>query len=151
MRTLFVAGGMVLLSALTAVPTAHAGKAPATSVMRQDLPAGFAIGSATPSLALQVEIADGRVVASAPAGDGAGNLRATRSGDGAQTMLMVSSDLPVAVKFDLYISSDGERFTYASSCGVTPGVSSFEMWEQPVRLFALGNPRVLPKGRMACD
>jgi hypothetical protein len=64
---------------------------------------------------------------------------------------MVSSTLTEAVKFDLYVSLDGEQFTYTSSCGVTPGVSSFEMWEKPVTHFAIGNPRVLPKGRMACD
>ena len=64
---------------------------------------------------------------------------------------MVSSMLPDAIKFDLYVSTDGEHFEYASTCGVTPGVSSFEMWERTIVLFAMGNPRVLPKGRMDCD
>ncbi|WP_334180152.1 hypothetical protein [Pseudoxanthomonas sp.] len=138
--------------ALCAMPViASAAKPAPKTLSRSELPAGFAIGTASPSLALQVEVVDGKVIASAPAGDGPGNLRAARSGDAAQTTLMVSSALVEAVKFDLYVSLDGERFTYASSCGVTPGVSSFEMWEQPVKLFALGNPRVLPKGRMACD
>lgn len=138
--------------ALCAMPViASAAKPAPKTLSRSELPAGFAIGTASPSLALQVEVVDGKVIASAPAGDGPGNLRAARSGDAAQTTLMVSSALAEAVKFDLYVSLDGERFTYASSCGVTPGVSSFEMWEQPVKLFALGNPRVLPKGRMACD
>ncbi len=142
----------VLLSAACTMPSiASAAKPAPKTLARDELPAGFAIGTASPSLALQVEVVDGKVSASAPAADAPGNLRAARSGDAAQTTLMVSSALTEAVKFDLYISLDGERFTYASSCGVTPGISSFEMWEQPVKLFALGNPRVLPKGRMACD
>ena len=130
---------------------AWAGKAAPKTLARGELPAGFAIGSASPSLALQVEVSDGKVSASAPAGDAPGNLRAARSGDATQTTLMVSSTLPVSIKFDLYVSTDGETFTYTSSCGVTPGISSFEMWERPVTHFAMGNPRVLPAGRMACD
>ena len=147
-----ILAGCVMMVATFAMPDiASAGKAAPKMLARGELPAGFAIGSASPSLALQVEVADGKVTASAPAGDAPGNLRAARSGDATQTTLMVSSALPVAIKFDLYISTDGEKFTYASSCGVTPGISSFEMWEQPVKDFALGNPRVLPAGRMACD
>ena len=66
-------------------------------------------------------------------------------------MLTVKSDLPVAIKFDLYLSQDGERFTYTSSCALTPGISSFEMWQQPVREFAIGNPRVVDRKRISCD
>lgn len=141
-----------LLVAMCALPAlASAAKPAPKTLARGELPAGFAIGDASPSLALQVEVVDGKVVASAPAGDAPGNLRATRSGDATQTTLMVSSTLAEAVKFDLYVSTDGEQFTYTSSCGVTPGISSFEMWEKPVTHFAIGNPRVLPKGPMACD
>ena len=141
-----------LLVAMCALPAlASAAKPAPKTLARGELPAGFAIGDASPSLALQVEVVDGKVVAFAPAGDAPGNLRAARSGDATQTTLMVSSTLTEAVKFDLYVSLDGEQFTYTSSCGVTPGISSFEMWEKPVTHFAIGNPRVLPKGRMACD
>jgi len=140
---------LVAMCALSAL--ASAAKPAPKTLARGELPAGFAIGDASPSLALQVEVVDGKVVASAPAGDAPGNLRAARSGDATQTTLMISSTLAEAVKFDLYVSTDGEQFTYTSSCGVTPGISSFEMWEKPVTHFAIGNPRVLPKGRMACD
>lgn len=141
-----------LLVAMCALPAlASAAKPAPKTLLRGELPAGFAIGTASPSLALQVDVVDGKVTASAPAGDGPGNLRAARNGDATQTTLMVSSTLTEAVKFDLYVSLDGEQFTYTSSCGVTPGISSFEMWEKPVTHFAIGNPRVLPKGRMACD
>lgn len=146
-----VAACAVAIALLAVPPLAAAGRPAPTPLARDALPAGFAVGSGSPVLALQVEIADGEVVASSPAGEGPGNLRATRSGDAAETMLTVSSDLPVAVKFDLYISTDGERFTYTSTCGLTPGISSFEMWKQPVVAFALGNPRVVPSGRVSCD
>jgi hypothetical protein len=149
MKRMLAACLMVAMCAMQGV--ASAGKAAPKTLARGELPTGFAVGTASPSLALQVEIVDGKVTASAPAGGEPGNLRAARSGDAAQTTLMVSSTLSVAIKFDLYVSMDGEQFTYASSCGVTPGISSFEMWEQPVKHFALGNPRVLPAGRMACD
>ncbi len=140
----------LMAAVLAVLPAAAKDKAPRT-VARADLPQGFAIGSGSPVLALQVEVVDGKVASWAPAGEGGGNLRGTRSGDAAQTTLMVSSALPEAIKFDLYVSTDGERFEYASTCGVTPGVSSFEMWERPITLFAMGDPRVLPKGRMDCD
>ena len=137
-------------AALVLLPVAAKDK-PARTLARAELPPGFAIGSGSPALALQVDVVGGKVVSWAPAQPGAGDLRGTRSGDAGQTTLMVSSTLPDAIKFDLYVSTDGERFEYASTCGVTPGVSSFEMWERPITLFAMGNPRVLPKGRMDCD
>lgn len=140
----------LIAAVLAVLPAAAKDKAPRT-VARAELPQGFAIGSGSPVLALQVEVVDGKVASWAPAGEGTGNLRGTRSGDAAQTTLMVSSGLPQAIKFDLYVSADGERFEYASTCGVTPGVSSFEMWERPITAFAMGNPRVLPNGRMSCD
>ena len=141
-----------LLVAMCALPAlASAAKPAPKTLARGELPAGFAIGDASPSLALQVEVVDGKVVASAPAGDAPGNLRAARSGDATQTTLMVSSTLAEAVKFDLYVSTDGEQFTYTSSCALTPGISSFEMWQQPVREFAIGNPRVVDGNRISCD
>lgn len=139
-----------LLAAALCLPAAQpeaAGAAPKQADRAQL--AGFAIGTARPSLALQVVIADGKVVSWAPATAG-GDLRAVRSGSEAEPMLTVSAGLPVAIKFDLYLSQDGEHFVYTSSCAVTPGVSSFEMWQQPVAAFALGNPRVVADGKASC-
>ncbi len=149
MGRLGTAGVAAILLAALCAPVAEAAGPPRRQAERHEL-AGFAIGSGRPPLALQVEIVDGRVVSSAPVAEG-GNLRAVRSGDDAEPMLTVSASLPVTVKFDLYLSQDGERFVYTSSCAVTPGISSFEMWRQPVREFAIGNPRVVPGGRMRCE
>lgn len=141
-----VALGLLVVIAPAALAQGGKGQ---RELARAQVPAGFAIGSGSPVLALQVEVADGKVVSSSPAGNG--NLRATRSGSEGEPMLTVKSDLPVAIKFDLYLSRDGERFTYASSCALTPGISSFEMWQQPVSEFAIGNPRVVDGQRISCD
>ncbi|WP_411833007.1 hypothetical protein [Pseudoxanthomonas mexicana] len=142
-------GAALLLAGIAAA----AGAAPPKKLAREAIPAGFAIGSGQPSLELEVKVEGGAVVSSAPASGGQGSLRAVRSGgeDDGQTMLTISGSLDVAVKFDLYVSRDGRTFEYASSCAVTPGISSFEMWRYPVREFAFGNVRAMPAGRMSCD
>lgn len=137
---------MLCLAAGTAI---SGGKTP-RELERGEL-ANFAIGSGNPQLALRVEIVDGKLMSSMPADADVANLRAVRSGEEATPMLTVSSDLPVALKFDLYLSNDGERFVYTSSCALTPGISSFEMWQQPVREFAIGNPRIVDAGKTRCD
>ena len=118
---------------------------------REDLGQGFAIGSGDPVLALKVDILDGLIASVAPADASSANVFAARSQGEGQTMLNLRTDLDVALKFDLYISHDGKTFEYASTCAVTPGISGFEMWQYPVREFALGNPRILPKGKMTCE
>ncbi|WP_202839825.1 hypothetical protein [Luteimonas saliphila] len=147
MATLLVA---TLATVLAAAAAEAAGRGAPMEATRNEL-AGFAIGSGRPALALQVDVVDGKVASAVPAVDGGGNLRAVRSGTDDEPMLTVSGALPVAVKFDLYLSQDGERFTYTSSCALTPGISSFEMWRQPVREFALGNPRVVANGKVRCE
>ena len=99
-------------AALVLLPVAAKDK-PARTLARAELPPGFAIGSGSPALALQVDVVGDKVVSWAPAQPGAGNLRGTRSGDAGQTTLMVSSTLPDAIKFDMYVFTDGEVFEYA--------------------------------------
>ena len=118
---------------------------------REDLGQGFAVGSGDPALALKVDILDGAIASVVPADAASANVFAQRSQAEAQTMLNLRTDLDVALKFDLYISHDGKTFEYASTCAVTPGISGFEMWQYSVREFALGNPRILPKGKMTCE
>lgn len=143
---------LVVLSSVVAVAGASMAvdRTPRREVSRAEL-AGFAIGSGDPGLALQVALVDGRIASASPATQGEGQLRAIRSGEDASPMLTISGSLPVAVKFDLYLSPDGERFHYTSSCVLTPGISSFEMWQHPVREFALGNPRVVEDGKVRCE
>lgn len=143
-------GVVVLAAALLAGAPAHAGKAKQVLAKAQ-LPAGFAVGSADPALGLAVEVVDGRVAATGPVpAEGANVTARSRTADG-QTTLTITHRLAANLKFDLYLSADGERFEYTSSCVVTPGVASFELWEQPIRAFALGNPRAVPDGDLRCD
>jgi hypothetical protein len=141
----------LLACALMAVSGASMAKRPQKVLLREDIPQGFAIGTASPVLGLKVDVTDGRITAVSPAAGKDANVRGTRGGEGGQTMLTIRTDLDVPLKFDLYVSEDGESFQYTSSCVVTPKISSFEMWEMPVREFALGNPRVAPQGNMTCD
>lgn len=124
---------------------------PVRALSRADLPEDFAVGSGTPPLALKVDVVDGKVAHSAPADAAAANVTASGGVEDGETTLSIEHDLDVALKFDLYISVDGERFEYASSCAVTPGISGFEMWKRPIKAFALGHARVVDKGRIACD
>ncbi|MEG3789837.1 hypothetical protein V1318_06870 [Lysobacter sp. CCNWLW3] len=150
--TVRISGLCLLAAALTLGGAAQAaGKPAAKSLGKDALPAGFAVGKGQPPLTLKVEVADGKASGTAVSDAAQANVTASGSADGGETMLTIRHDLAVALKFDLYISSDGERFEYTSSCAVTPGISSFEMWSRPIRAFALGNPRVVPAGRMACD
>lgn len=142
---------VALMCALMAVSGTGMAKRPQKTLLREDIPQGFAIGSASPVLGLKVDVVDGRITGVSPAEGKDANVRGTRGGEGGQTMLTIRTDLDVPLKFDLYVSEDGESFQYTSSCVVTPKISSFEMWEIPVRAFALGNPRVAPQGNMTCD
>lgn len=132
-------------------------KAPPATLTRAQLADGFAIGSGQPALGLKVEIVDGQVVSATPAAPAEANLRAVRGGDpgegpsARQTLMTVSADLPLAVKYDLYMSADGETFVYTSSCVLTPGISAFESWPHPVREFAIGRPRVVPERQLTCE
>lgn len=141
---------LMLAMAMAANAALAAGKTQ-RSLERGQLPAGFAVGSGDPALSLDVVVADGQVRSVAVADPSVANVRATRSEGKGQTMLSLRADLDVTLKFDLYVSRDGQTFEYASSCAVTPGISGFEMWEYPVREFALGNPRVVVQGKMPCD
>lgn len=137
-------------------------RVPPRTLTRAQLADGFAIGSGQPALGLKVEIVDGQVVSATPASAAEANLRAVRGGDDAgddagedrskqQTLMTVSADLPLAVKYDLYMSADGETFVYTSSCVLTPGISAFESWPHPVREFAIGRPRVVPERQFTCE
>jgi len=130
---------------------AQAAKPHARVLAKSEIPAGFAIGSGNPVLALKVDIDGGQVKSVANTEATTANVTATGSSADGETMLTIKHDLDVTIKFDLYISADGERFEYTSSCAITPAISSFEMWAQPIRAFALGNPRVIAGNKVTCD
>lgn len=124
---------------------------PARTMRKSEIPAGFAIGGGQPPLALKVDV-DAAGVRSVHAADASGaNVTANGGSQDGRTMLTIEHTLDVALKFDVYVSADGEHFAYTSSCAVTPGIASFEMWERPIRAFAIGNPRVVDGDAIPCD
>ncbi len=144
-----VVAGFALSLGMAAAASAANGRHP--PLTRAQLPVDFAIGSGSPPLSLKVTLADGKVASVAVGGAAGANVSATSSAGDNQTTLSMSTTLDVPMKFDLYLSRDGRTFEYASTCAVTPGISGFEMWEYPVREFALGNPRVASGRDLSCD
>lgn len=133
------------------IAEASAARPAQKTLSRTQIAQGFAFGSGDPALGLRVDIADGQIASVTVADAATANVIAERSDGEGQTMLILRTKLDVTLKFDLYLSRDGEQFEYTSTCAVTPGISAFEMWQYPVREFALGNPRVLPEGKLTCD
>jgi hypothetical protein len=141
---------LVATLALSCAGIASASKGSERALLRGEIPAGFVVGAGTPPLTLQVTVESGAVQA-VEAGVEGGNVTAKSDVGQGQTMLTIKHGLDVNLKFDLYISPDGETFVYTSTCAVSPGISGMEMWDHPIHAFALGNARVVAKDRMSCD
>ena len=140
------------IAAIGIAPIGISGAAePARTMRKSEIPAGFAIGGGQPPLALRVDVDDAGVRSVHAAEASEANITANGDSQDGRTMLTIEHTLNVVLKFDLYVSRDGERFAYTSSCAVTPGIASFEMWEQPIRAFAIGNPRVVDGDDIPCD
>jgi len=56
-------------------------------------------------------------------------------------MLKVSNQTNRQLKYDLYISPDGQRFQYTSSCILVPNGAGVEMWPYVIHSFAIGRVR----------
>ena len=130
---------LALLAIATITPLAFAQKqAEPQWITRDALPTSFVVGAGDQPLWLAVAVVDGKVVAAADPG----GINAKRSGDGEMTMLNVTSTLDAQIKYDLYISPDGEHFLYTSTCALMPKMSNFESWPYRIHTFALGNARI---------
>ena len=136
-----------LASPVTATSPADAPKI----LKRAELPAGFAIGTGDPSLGLIVKVVDGKVEATVTKEISAANVTLKREEMEQGQMADIHNATAVTLKFDLYISPDGERFVYTSSCPVLAGKGDFEMWPGAVHSFAFGNPRVVDEHHMVCE
>lgn len=56
----------------------------------------------------------------------------------------IENHLKQTLKVDLWLSRDGQRFGYTSSCPIAAGGSSHEMWPGAVNWVYVSNPRFLP-------
>jgi len=147
----------VATSVLLAVACAYAATATSGSrndkpvLMRDQLPSGFAISDGKSPFGLAVK-ANGSQLESVPATDlPAATITLTRSSEDDGTSIKVKSSLNLMIKYDLYISPDGKRFVYTSTCPLVPNGSGFEMWPHPIHSFAFGNPRVISEDQMSCE
>ena len=118
---------------------------------REELPAGFAIGEGEPSLGLIVRVNHAKTEASPTTDLALANVTLKRGSIGSGTSAEIHSKLDLPLKFDLYISPDGQRYRYTSTCVVIAKGSAFEMWPSSIRSFALGNPRVVGVDQMGCN
>ncbi|MBI5533519.1 MAG: hypothetical protein HY898_12435 [Deltaproteobacteria bacterium] len=100
--------------------------------------------------------------------DGTGRLRISSDLEGSEpdivippasiergmTMLKIANTGDLHLKFDLYITPDGQRYVYTSSCPLLPrpaqgeSFSAFESWPHAVAGFAIGAPR---EGGSTCE
>ena len=144
MRLHMSSWGVVLAVALGGCATAPSSTAPPPAaragwVARADLPADFVVGDARSPLAWPGDAAaQPMVLAERLAGQDSGG-----------TMLKVASHDPRPLKYDLYISPDGKRFQYTSTCVLIPQGAGFESWPYPIAAFALGHVREVKA--MTCE
>jgi len=60
------------------------------------------------------------------------------------TTVKIENHLKQPLKVDLWLSPNGQRFAYTSSCPIAAGNSSFEMWPGRVPWVFVSNPRRVP-------
>lgn len=67
------------------------------------------------------------------------------------TMVSVAATTEGKLKLDFYISPDGERWQYTSSCPVST-VANYETWPHDITHIAVANPRYVAGDRAGlCD
>lgn len=110
---------------------------------REQLPADAVTGAGAPALTAAIG-ADG-ALASVPAAEATIVLSRLTSGPEGTT-ISLANQTATALKFTLFVSPDGERWTASDSCPVEAGGVAFESWPYPVEAFALATPRVLAEG-----
>lgn len=100
------------------------------------LPAGTVKADGKSPLYLLVKVKDGKVTGYESATQKTANVTATFSASNGTTITFTST-LDTALKFELYISADGRRFVYTSSCPLMARKSLYENWPHPVPWLAI--------------
>jgi hypothetical protein len=117
------------------------------------LPPDAIRGSGARALLLEVTRgADGAIASVESAPLELANLIVRVSTNGPRNVgVVLESSLDAALKLDLFVSPDGERFRYASSCPVIAGGSAYEMFAEPVVAVAVARVRWSEPGEMRCE
>jgi len=141
---------IVCTACATAGEPAKASAAPQATTFER-LPAGFARGDANAPIGLLVAVDAAGTVTNRPAGTGEkADVVLVRKAMGEGTSVNITNSTSAMLKYDLYISPDGVRFQYTSSCPLPAGGGGYEMWPYPIHSFAIGNLRVADADGMAC-
>lgn len=106
-----------------------------------EIPNDFAVGTGKDPLYLTVA-QEGETLSSKASKGPSGDIVASTIPHDSMTMLTIKSNLDKELKFDLYISPDGRRFQYTSTCALIPKASNFESWPYAIHSFAIGNVRI---------
>lgn len=144
-RTGAAALGVLVLAGCMSNPSAAE---PPGMLNVEALPAGFVVGTAKDPLNLHLREDGTQFRATADTADV--TIRAEASESPGMTMLHLSSTADATLKIDLYISPDGRRFMYTSTCPLMPAISASEMWPHPIHSYAFGNARRVAEGDMVC-
>jgi hypothetical protein len=117
------------------------------------LPDGAIRGSSERALLLEVTRGgDGAIASVESAPLELANLIVRVSAKGPRNVgVVLESSLDATLKLDLFVSPDGERFKYASSCPVIAGGSAYEMFAERVVAVAVARVRATDPGDMRCE
>ena len=122
------------------------------------MPSGAAchLGSADLSLRVTLDEVTGAPVGFEPGSAGttdlvvgfvAGDTASTRT-----TTVRLTSRSQRTIKVDLWLSQNGQQYTYTSSCPIAAGRRSFETWPGDVPWVYVSNPRFLaPDAPATCE
>jgi hypothetical protein len=128
------------------------GPQPLTWRARDELPDDAVVGNDVRALLLEVTLRDGAVhtVETAPL-ELANLIVRVVSSDVRRSSISLDSTLDRALKLELFVSPDGQRFRAVSSCPIIANGSAYEMFAEPVAAMAVARIRVADENRMACE
>jgi len=124
--------------------------APSRGVMAaEDLPVGHVVVSGNDPFYLRLSGTD--TLTLEPADEATADLVvhfASRDHD--MTMVSLKASGERTLKLDFYISPDGKRWQYSSSCPLKGTMGTFENWPHMLPFLALANPRYVDGGDLTC-
>ena len=118
-------------------------------VATADLPAGHVVVSGDEPVYLRLAGTDTLVLE--PADEASADLVvhfASRDHD--MTMVSLKAKGERTLRLDFYISPDGKRWQYSSSCPLMGTIGTYENWPHALPLLAIANPRYIDGDDRAC-
>jgi hypothetical protein len=147
---------LVFAAVLPCVAACDPPPEPARIITPGRMPIGAAYRTSSADLALHVTLDE---VSSSPVGFEPAKAESTDLVMGAvpntaptpMTTLALTNRSARPLKVDLWISNDGQRYRYTSSCPIGPGARSSESWPGVVPWVYVSNPRFVASDARGCD